>query len=443
MTVNRHLGPLFTDLYELTMAAVYFNRRLFAEATFSLFIRDYPPGRKYFVAAGLQDVLNELESLRFSNDVLAFLRETGLFSSDFLSFLKKFRFTGSVLAMPEGSIFFANEPILEVTAPLIEAQIIETFLLNTVGFQSMIASKAARCVHVAAGRPLIDFSLRRTQGHDAGMKVARSTYLAGFAGTSNVLAGREYGIPISGTMAHSFVQAFGSELEAFSAFAETFPDSSVFLIDTYDTIAGAREAVKVALEMKKKGHALLGVRLDSGDMVRLSREVRKIFGAAGLSEVKIFASSGFDEFRIEKVVEAGALIDAFGVGTNVGVSADAPFVNIVYKMVRYDRRSVRKLSPGKATLAGEKQVFRDCDENGIYRSDTIGLRSDTLHDRLLLLEPVMKNGRLARPHPYLEAIREQFGRNFNALANSFKALNAAATYPVDISPRLQRLQKNL
>ena len=278
MTANHLLGPLFTDLYELTMAAGYFNRRLLSAATFSLFIRDYPPGRKYFVAAGLQDALEELESLRFSSEELAFLRETGLFSSDFLSFLKKFRFTGSVFAMPEGSIFFANEPILEVTAPLIEAQIVETFLLNTVGFQTMIASKAARCVHVAAGRPLIDFSLRRTQGHDAGMKVARSTYLAGFAGTSNVLAGREYGIPLSGTMAHSFVQAFGSELEAFSAFAETFPDSSVFLIDTYDTIAGAHEAVKIALEMKKKGHALLGVRLDSGDMVRLSREVRKIFG---------------------------------------------------------------------------------------------------------------------------------------------------------------------
>ncbi|MFY9704310.1 MAG: nicotinate phosphoribosyltransferase [Desulfobacterales bacterium] len=443
MTANHLLGPLFTDLYELTMAAGYFNRRLLDAASFSLFIRDYPPGRKYFVAAGLQDVLDELESLRFSNDEIAFLRETGLFSSDFLSFLKKFRFTGSVLAMPEGSIFFANEPILEVTAPLIEAQIIETFLLNTVGFQTMIASKAARCVHVAAGRPLIDFSLRRTQGHDAGMKVARSTYLAGFAGTSNVLAGREYGIPLSGTMAHSFVQAFGSELEAFSAFAETFPDSSVFLIDTYETIAGAHEAVKVALEMKKTGHALLGVRLDSGDMVRLSREVHEIFGAAGLSEVKIFASSGFDEFKIEKVVAAGAQIDAFGVGTNVGVSADAPFTDIVYKMVHCDRRDIRKLSPGKVTLAGEKQVFRDCDENGIYRSDTIGMRSDVLNNRLPLLEQVMKNGRLTRPHPSLEAIREKFGRNFNALANSFKALNAAATYPVDISPRLQRLQENL
>lgn len=443
MTANHLLGPLFTDLYELTMAAGYFNRRLLDAATFSLFIRDYPPGRKYFVAAGLQDVLDELESLRFSNDEIAFLRETGLFSSDFLSFLKKFRFTGSVLAMPEGSIFFANEPILEVTAPLIEAQIIETFLLNTVGFQTMIASKAARCVHVAAGRPLIDFSLRRTQGHDAGMKVARSTYLVGFAGTSNVLAGREYGIPLSGTMAHSFVQAFGSELEAFSAFAETFPDSSVFLIDTYETIAGAHEAVKVALEMKKTGHALLGVRLDSGDMVRLSREVHEIFGAAGLSEVKIFASSGFDEFKIEKVVAAGAQIDAFGVGTNVGVSADAPFTDIVYKMVHCDRRDIRKLSPGKVTLAGEKQVFRDCDENGIYRSDTIGMRSDVLNNRLPLLEQVMKNGRLTRPHPSLEAIREKFGRNFNALANSFKALNAAATYPVDISPRLQRLQENL
>ena len=443
MTVNHLLGPLFTDLYELTMAAGYFNRRLLGEATFSLFIRDYPPGRNYFVAAGLQDALEELESLNFSSDELAFLRDTGLFSSDFLSFLKKVRFTGSVFAMPEGSIFFANEPILEVTAPLIEAQIVETFLLNTVGFQTMIASKAARCVHVAAGRTLIDFSLRRTQGHDAGMKVARSTYLAGFTGTSNVLAGREYGIPLSGTMAHSFVQAFDSEFEAFSAFAETFPDSSVFLIDTYDTIAGAREAVKVALEMKKKGHVLLGVRLDSGDMVRLSRDVRKIFGAAGLSDVKIFASSGFDEFKIEEVVEAGALIDAFGVGANIGVSADAPFVDIVYKMVRCDRRDVRKLSPGKVTLAGEKQVFRDCDENGSYRSDTIGLRSDTLDERLPLLEPVMKNGRLTRPHPPLKAIRAQFGRNFIFLADSFKTLNAATPYPISISPRLQRLQENL
>ena len=443
MTVNHLIGPLFTDLYELTMAAGYFKRRLFKAATFSLFVRDYPPGRKYFVAAGLQDALAELESLKFSSDELAFLRENGLFSSDFLSFLKKFRFSGRVFAMPEGSIFFANEPILEVTAPLIEAQIVETFLLNTIGFQTMIASKAARCVHVAAGRPLIDFSLRRTQGHDAGMKVARSTYLAGFAGTSNVLAGREYGIPISGTMAHSFVQAFGSELEAFSVFAETFPDSTVFLIDTYDTIAGARAAVKVALEMKKQGHALLGVRLDSGDMVRLSRHVLKIFGDAGLSEVKIFASSGFDEFKIKKVVEAGAQIDAFGVGTNVGVSADAPFIDIVYKMVRCGRRDVRKLSPGKVTLAGEKQVFRDCDENGVYRSDTIGLRSDTFDDRLPLLEPVMKNGRLTRPHPSLETIRKQFGRNFNALADSFKTLDAAAAYPIDISPRLQRLQENL
>ena len=443
MTVNHLIGPLFTDLYELTMAAGYFKRRLFKSATFSLFIRDYPPGRKYFVAAGLQEALAELESLKFSSDELAFLRENGLFSSDFLSFLKKFRFTGSVFAMPEGTIFFANEPILEVTAPLPEAQIVETFLLNTIGFQTMIASKAARCVHVAAGRPLIDFSLRRTHGHDAGMKVARSTYLAGFAGTSNVLAGREYGIPISGTMAHSFIQAFGSELEAFSVFAETFPDSTVLLIDTYDTIAGARAAVNVALEMKKKGHELLGVRLDSGDMVRLSRDVHKIFGDAGLSEVKIFASSGFDEFKIQEVVEAGAQIDAFGVGTNVGVSADAPFVDIVYKMVRCGRRDVRKLSPGKATLAGEKQVFRGCDENGVYRSDTIGLRSDTFNDRLPLLEPVMKNGRLIRPHPSLETIRKQFRRNFNALADFFKALDAAATYPLDISPRLQRLQENL
>ena len=258
MTVKHRLGPLFTDLYELTMAAGYFERGLFEPATFSLFIRNFPPQRNYFVAAGLQDVLDELTSLHFTDEDLSFLNQTGLFKDDFIDYLRRLRFTGDIFALPEGSIFFTNEPVVEVTAPLIEAQIIETFLLNTIGFQTLIASKAARCVHSASGRPLIDFSLRRTQGCDAGIKVARNTYISGFSGTSNVLAGQGYGIPLSGTMAHSFVQAFGSDEDAFMAYASVFPDNSVFLIDTFDTLRGAAAAVKVALKMKERGHRLRG-----------------------------------------------------------------------------------------------------------------------------------------------------------------------------------------
>ena len=315
------------------MAAGYYNRKLFEPATFSLFIRKYPPQRSYFVAAGLQDILQELEALRFSDEDISFLNGTNLFPAEFMSYLDQFSFTGDVFALPEGTIFFANEPILEVTAPLIEAQIIETFLLNTIGFQTLIASKAARCVHSAEGRQLIDFSLRRTQGHDAGLKVARSTFIAGFYGTSNVLAGKEYGLPISGTMAHSYIQAFGGDFEAFSSFADIFPNKSVFLIDTFDTLSGASEAIKVALKMKQSGHSLLGVRLDSGDMILLSQQVRNLLDEAGLEQVKIFASGGFDEFKIKEALEAGAVIDAFGVGTNLGVSSDAPFLDIVYKLV--------------------------------------------------------------------------------------------------------------
>ena len=343
--------------------------------------------------------------------------------------------------MPEGTIFFADEPILEVTAPIIEAQLIETFVLNTIGFQTMIASKAARCVHVAGGRPLVDFSLRRTQGQDAGIKVARSTYLAGFAATSNVLAGQVYGIPVSGTMAHSYVEAFDSELDAFSAFSETFPENSILLIDTYDNIEGAKNAVKVAKEMKKRGHTLIGVRLDSGDMADLSQKVRKIFDGAGLFDVKIFASSGFDEFKIAKVIGEGAKIDAFGVGTKVGVSADAPYLDIVYKMTRFKDHDVRKLSPGKITLAGEKQVFRKSDQNGRYIEDIIGSRDEIIEQRKPLLEKVMENGKLLRPSPSIQDIRDRFKTKFSMLDEKYKSIHDTVIYPVRLSRRLKHLQK--
>ncbi|MEJ2655924.1 MAG: nicotinate phosphoribosyltransferase [Desulfobacterales bacterium] len=440
MTEHHRAGPLFTDLYELTMAASYFSHRVFNTATFSLYIRDIYSTRNFFVAAGLEQVLDELEGFRFSDEDLQYLKTTGRFSTDFLTYLEQLRFSGEVYAMPEGTVFFADEPVMEVTAPIIEAQLLETFLLNTVGFQTMIASKAARCIHAAAGRPLIDFSLRRTQGQDAGLKVARSTFIAGFVATSNVLAGKMYGIPLSGTMAHSYVSAFESEKDAFIAYSKTFPDHSIFLIDTYDTLEGAKNAAVVAKEMKKRGHTLIGVRLDSGDMVSLSQGVRKILDDAGLYDVKIFASSGFDEFKIDEVVSKGAQIDAFGVGTKVGVSADAPFVDIVYKMVHFGDRDVRKLSPGKVTLAGEKQVFREKNSKGYYVEDVIGLREERISKSEPLLEKVMENGKCLNPHPALEEMRKRFDLNFSRLDEKYKKLYDVAVYPVKLSDRLKKLQ---
>jgi len=443
MTESHRAGPLFTDLYELTMAASYFAHNVFDTATFSLFIRDVYATRNYFVAAGLEQVLDELAAFQFSDQDISYLQSTGRFSEQFLNYLAQLRFTGEVYAMPEGTVFFANEPVMEVTAPIVEAQLIETFVLNTIGFQTMIASKAARCFHTAAGRPLIDFSLRRTQGQDAGIKVARSTFIAGFTATSNVLAGKIYGIPISGTMAHSYVSAFDNELDAFFAYADTFPDHSIFLIDTYDSIEGARHAAAVAKEMQKKGHTLIGVRLDSGDMVSLSREVRKIFDTAGLYDVKIYASSGFDEFKIAKVISEGAAIDAFGVGTKVGVSADAPFVDVVYKMVRFKGRDVKKLSPGKVTLAGEKQVFRKSDQNGRYLEDIIGQRNEIISEGKPLLEKVMENGHLLRPHPQLQMLQEKFKENFASLDDGYKSIQDHKAYPVKLSTRLKNLQERV
>ncbi|MBW2603651.1 MAG: nicotinate phosphoribosyltransferase [Deltaproteobacteria bacterium] len=441
MTESHRAGPLFTDLYELTMAASYFANKVFDVATFSLYTRDIYATRNYFVAAGLEQVLDELAAFQFSDQDISYLESTGRFSEQFLNYLAKLRFTGEVHAIPEGTVFFANEPVMEVTAPIIEAQLIETFVLNTIGFQTMITSKAARCFYAAAGRPLIDFSLRRTQGQDAGIKVARSTFIAGFVATSTVLAGKIYGIPISGTMAHSYVSAFDNERDAFFAYSDTFPDHSIFLIDTYDSVEGARHAAAVAKEMEKKGHTLIGVRLDSGDMVNLSREVRKILDTAGLHDVKIFASSGFDEFKIAKVISEGALIDAFGVGTKVGVSADAPFVDVVYKMVRFKGRDVKKLSPGKVTLAGEKQVFRRSDQNGSYLEDIIAQRGEIIAEGKPLLEKVMKNGNLLGPHPQLQMIQETFKKNFAALDDGYKSIEDHKAYPVKLSTRLQNLQK--
>ena len=435
-----HLA-LLTDLYELTMAASYFESDINDPATFSLFIRRYPPQRSYFVAAGLEDVLRATEDFHFSEADLSYLKDTGIFTPDFLDFLKTLQFTGTIRALPEGEIFFKDEPILEVTAPMIEAQILETMIINLVNLQTMIATKAARCMHAAAGRKLVDFSLRRVQGIDAGLKVARSSYITGFEGTSNVLAGQQFGIPISGTMAHSYVCAFGKETEAFRAFARTFPHSTVLLIDTYDTLEGARKAAMVGQEMAREGKKLLGVRLDSGEMAPLSREVRAILDEAKLNDVLIFASSSFDEYKIFDTVKEGGVIDAFGVGTHMGVSADAPYLDMVYKLVAYGERPILKLSPNKVTLAGEKQVFRKLDDSGMFSGDLICLKDETPENAMPLLETVLENGKAVRPHPSLEDIRQRFKRRFDKLNAPCKRLRNSEPYPVAVSPKLQALQE--
>lgn len=434
---------LVTDLYELTMAQAYWAHGMTGLATFSLFVRELPPERGFLVAAGLEDVLRFLEGFRFSSEALAYLESTGIFSRAFLEALADLRFTGDVWAVPEGTLVFANEPILEITAPILQAQIAETYVINQIHLQTMIATKAARCVAAARGRALVDFALRRTHGVDAGLKVARCTYLVGFQATSNVLAGRRYGIPITGTMAHSFIMAFEEEEEAFRAFAETFPERAIFLIDTYDTLEGARKAARVAQEMARKGQRLLGVRLDSGDLLALSREVRRILDEAGLREVRILASGGLDEYRIAALLEAGAPIDAFGVGTRMGVSEDAPWLDMAYKLVAYEGRPALKRSPGKASLPGPKQVFRFYADNGQMQEDVLALREETVPGGTPLLEKVMEGGRLLRPHPPLAVLRERFQEEFRRLPERYKALRNAPRYPVRLSPALASLTNAL
>ncbi len=432
---------LFTDLYELTMAASYFDHGMFEPASFSLFIRNYPTFRSYFVSAGLDDALRFLEDLKFTSDDLDYLRASRLFKGDFLTYLEKFRFTGEVHAISEGRIFFVNEPIMEVTAPIIEAQIVETFLINAVGVQTMIATKASRCVHAAGSRKLVDFSMRRTQGTDAAMKVARASYIGGFTGTSNVLAGKAFGLPIFGTMAHSYVTSFESEIEAFRAYARSFPDNVILLIDTYDTLSGAEKAVAVAKEMAMEGVELKGVRLDSGDMARLSKEVRRILHNAGWGKTMIFASGGFDEFKIKKVIDEGGDIDSFGVGTKMGVSADAPYMDMAYKLVRYDGHPVLKLSPEKQTLAGEKQVFRFTTSKGKLRKDIIALRDENLEAGEPLLKKVMRGGKIVKQSPSLSRIQKIFRDEFSRLDDRFKSIERRRyEYPVVLSPKLKSLQ---
>jgi nicotinate phosphoribosyltransferase len=443
MSIAAFPGPLFTDLYELTMAAAYHAEGRNPLATFSLFVRpargEEPWG--YLVAAGLEEVLDGLERFAFSAGDLAYLEEVGLFKDDFLEMLADLRFTGEVHALAEGTVFFPDEPLLEVTANLIQAQLLETYLINTMGLATLLTTKASRCVLAADGRPLVDFALRRTQGHSAGMTATRAAYLAGYTATSNVLAGRRFDIPVAGTMAHSFVQAFADEAAAFAAYARRFPEHTILLIDTYDTLAGAEKALALARRMRASGHELVGVRLDSGDMVAQSRAIRALFDAAGFPELQIFASSGFDEYRIADLLAAGAAIDAFGVGTRAGVSADRPYLDLVYKLVSLDGRPIRKLSSGKVTLAGAKQVYRRSDGAGRFEGDWLACREEpALSDARPLLKAVMQDGRRCAPVPETTEIRAHLAGQVAALPTSCKAITGHGAYPVRITPRLAAMQ---
>ncbi|HEX9819287.1 MAG TPA: nicotinate phosphoribosyltransferase [Methylomirabilota bacterium] len=438
-------AALFTDLYELTMAASYLRERMQGEATFSLFVRHLPAHRSFLVAAGLEDVLAFLESFEFSEAAVRYLRALGMFDAGFLDFLGDVRFTGTVWAMREGTVLVADEPLLEVTAPIVEAQLVETAIINFVHLQTVLASKAVRSVLAARGRAIVDFGLRRTHGIDAGMKAARCAFIAGATATSNVLAGFYEGIPPAGTMAHSYVMAFPGELEAFRAFARTFPRGTTLLLDTYDTVAAAHKAVIVGRELEQQGARLAGVRLDSGELVQLSREVRRILDDAGLPYVRIFASGGLDEEEVARCLDAGAPIDAFGVGTRMNVSADAPYLDIAYKLVRYGARDVLKLSPGKATWPGEKQVYRLRGSDGRFERDVLTRRDEPAPDGSAepLLRAVMAGGRRLDPAPTLAAIRERCAQQVAALPETLRRLATDDRYVVEPSARLMALRSAL
>jgi nicotinate phosphoribosyltransferase len=428
---------LTTDLYELTMAASYLARGMTEEATFSLFVRELPPDRGYVVAAGLDEVLGLLADYAFDDDDLAFLGRQG-FDRPTLDAFARVRFTGDVWAIPEGHVVLPNEPLIEVTAPLPEAQLVETIILNQITYRTALATKAARCRVAARGRAsLVDFSLRRTHGVEAGIAAARAAAIAGFTGTSNVDAARRLGIPAVGTMAHSYVEAFPTEREAFIAFATDFPDRTAFLVDTYDTVTGIATALDVAAALDLRGR--LAVRIDSGDLLELSQQARKILDSAGRPDVTIIASGGLDEFDVERLLDDGAPIDTFGVGTRIGVSADAPSLETVYKLVEYAGRPTMKLSEGKQTRPGAKQVYR-----GLPTGDVLAERSEPAPaDCSPLLIEVMRSGRRTMPSETIAVAADRLAADLAVLPESARALRGPTVPVVRVSERLERLTQQV
>ena len=431
---------LSVDLYELTMLEVYLREGLTEPSVFSLFVRRLPARRNFLLTSGLEDALEALEALSFSDESIAYLRSLHRFSEPLLDWLRAFRFQGDVFAIPEGTCVFAEEPLLEVVAPLPQAQLVETLLLNQLHLPTAAASKAARQVLAAGHRTLVDFGMRRTHGLDAALKVARASYLAGFQGTSNVLAAQRHGIPVVGTMAHSFVLAHEDELSAFRSFARAYPEATL-LVDTNDTLEGVRNVIRLANELGKD-FRVTGIRLDSGDLVALSKEARQLLDGAGLKQVGIFASGGIDEEEILRCAAAQAPISGFGVGTSLAVSQDAPSLDMAYKLVAYAGRGKMKLSPEKATLPMQKQVFR-FGQNGRTERDILACHDESLEGRPLLTQVMSKGHRLSTPDS-LDRVRERAGRELAALPQEIRSLAAPPRpFPVQLTPKLTSLTEKL
>ncbi len=407
-------------------------------AVFEVFVRTLPPRRGFLMAAGLEQAVDFLENLSFSPDEIAWLKSTGRFGQNLLDYLGTLRFTGDVHAMPEGTVFFANEPILRLTAPLPQAQLIESRLINILHYQVLIAAKAARCMLAAPGKLLVDFGMRRAHGAEAAMMAARASYATGFAGTATVLAGKEFGIPLFGTMAHSFIEAFSDESEAFETFARTRPDNVVLLLDTYDSEAAARKVVALAPRLKQAGIAIRGVRLDSGDLIALSKSVRAILDAGGLTDTTIFVSGGLDEDSLLAFAKADAPIDGIGVGTSLTTSADVPSIDCVYKLQEYAGLPRRKRSEGKATWPGRKQVWRRYRADGRMAGDVLTLAD---HQKLgePLIHPVMREGRRIAAKPSLDDIRRRAKRELECLPDELRQLAPSAGYEVEIADDLVKL----
>jgi len=451
-------SALLTDLYQLTMVQGYFLRRRDPLVAFELFFRRAPFGGSYALAAGAEDAVDAVAALRFTTDELAYLRSLGLFREEFLAFLERWRFRGALHAVAEGTAMFPGEPLVRVTARLTEAQLVESMLLNVINFQTLIATKAARIVQAAGGAPVLEFGLRRAQGPDGALSAARAAYIGGVQGTSNVAAGRRYGIPVGGTMAHSWIQSFTGEQEAFDRFAELYPDRAILLVDTYDTLAsGLPHAIPALTRLQKQGHDGFGVRLDSGDLGPLSRAVRARLDAAGLHRARIVASNDLDEARIADLRAAGAPIDVWGVGTRLVTAYDDPALGGVYKLVAvrdsgsWQPTAKRSEEAGKATLPGIKQVVR-CVESGSATGDllccveegaTITSQAPPGERRRLLLAECMRGGRRVAPADPLSAIRNRAAASLESLPPATRALVDPAPYPVRPTPTLAAMQRQV
>ena len=435
--MNPLTSPLLADLYEFTMLQTYLEQDMLKPAVFEFFVRKLPPGRNFLVAAGMEQVLDFLENLKFSREELDWLAQR--FPPRVIAYLENFRFAGDVHAVPEGTVFFPNEPILRITAAMPQAQLVESRVMNLLNFETLIATKAARSVLAAPDKLLVDFGLRRAHGAEAGLLAARASYLAGFSGTATVLAGALYGIPVFGTMAHSFVQAHDDEATAFEHFARSHPDNVIFLIDTYDTEAAAAKAADLAEKLRREGIKVKAVRIDSGDLAEHAHRVRRILDKRGAKEVTIFASGNLDEYRLQALLAAGAPIDGFGVGTALDTSSDAPSLDCAYKLQEYAGRPRRKRSEGKATWPGRKQVYRSYDGDGRMSGDVLALAENDPHPGEALLWPVMKNGRRLEPKVPLAELRRRMLESYARLPENLLSLETQAAYPVQVSQALQEL----